>query len=69
VPAYGYNFVGLNSTTIASKDKLQHGKATILFEFAYDGGLLGKDGMAMFFVDDKNTGCLLRGGPQKRKER
>jgi arylsulfatase len=56
VPAYDYNFVGLNSTTVASKEKLQPGKATIRLEFAYDGNGVGKGGLATIFVNDKKVG-------------
>ncbi len=56
VPAYDYNFLGLNSTTIAGKATLKPGKATIRFEFAYDGGGVGKGGKATLFVDDKKVG-------------
>jgi arylsulfatase len=56
VPAYDYNFVGLNSTTIAGKEKLKPGKATIRFEFAYDGGGVGKGGKATLFVNNEQVG-------------
>jgi hypothetical protein len=49
VPAYDYNFLGLESTTIAA------GKATIRFEFDYDGGGLGKGGDGTLFVNDKQV--------------
>ncbi|NLC70585.1 MAG: arylsulfatase [Desulfuromonadaceae bacterium] len=55
VPAYDYNFLGLESTTVAGKAKLQPGKATIRFEFAYDGGGLGKGGMATLYVNDQKV--------------
>jgi len=56
VPAYDYNFLGLERTTIAGKEKLKPGKATVRFEFAYDGGGLGKGGKATLFVNDKKVG-------------
>lgn len=43
-PAYTYNFLGLNITTISSPEVLQPGKATLVFDFAYDGGGVGKGG-------------------------
>jgi arylsulfatase len=52
VPAYDYNFLGLTRTTIAAKEPLKPGKATIRFEFAYDGGGLAKGGMGTLFVND-----------------
>jgi arylsulfatase len=56
VPAYEYNFLGLKSTTIAGTEKLQPGKATIRFEFAYDGGGLGKGGTGTLYVNDTKVG-------------
>jgi arylsulfatase A-like enzyme len=55
IPAYDYNFLGLQRFTVASKEKLKPGKATIRFEFAYDGGGLGKGGMGTLFVNDKKV--------------
>jgi arylsulfatase A-like enzyme len=56
VPAYDYNFLGLNSTTIAATDTLKPGKSTIRLVFAYDGGGVGKGGMATLYVNDKKVG-------------
>jgi arylsulfatase A-like enzyme len=56
VPAYDYNFLGLERTTVAGTEKLKPGKAKIKFEFAYDGGGVGKGGMATLFVNDKKVG-------------
>jgi hypothetical protein len=53
VPAYDYNFLGLQRFTIAAKEKLKPGKSTIRFEFAYDGGGLAKGGTGTIFVNDK----------------
>jgi arylsulfatase len=53
VPAYDYNFLGLERTTIAGTEKLKPGKATVRFEFAYDGGGLGKGGTGTLYVNDK----------------
>jgi arylsulfatase len=55
VPAYDYNFLGLERTTIAAADPLQPGKATIRFEFAYDGGGLAKGGEGTLYVNDKKV--------------
>ena len=55
VPAYDYNFLGLNRTTIAAKEPLAPGKATIRFEFTYDGGGLAKGGDCTLFVNDKKV--------------
>ncbi len=56
VPAYDYNFLGLERTTVAGTEKLKPGKAKIKFEFAYDGGGVGKGGQATLFVNDKKVG-------------
>ncbi len=55
VPAYDYNFLGLTSTTISGTDVLKPGKATIRFEFAYDGGGLAKGGMGTLYVNGKKV--------------
>jgi len=56
VPAYDYNFVGLQRTTVESNKKLESGKSTIRFEFAYDGGGMGKGGMGTLFINDEKVG-------------
>jgi len=43
-PTYTYNWLGLERYTVSAKQALPAGKATIRFEFAYDGGGLGKGG-------------------------
>ena len=53
MPAYDYNFLGLQRFTVAATDKLKPGKSTIRFEFAYDGDGLGKGGMGTLYVNDK----------------
>ena len=50
-PAYDYNFLGLTHTTIASSKALPPGKATIKFDFAYDGGGMGKGGNGTLYVN------------------
>jgi arylsulfatase A-like enzyme len=55
VPAYDYNFLGLERFTIAATDKLKPGKSTIRFEFAYDGGGLGKGGGGTLFVNGQKV--------------
>jgi len=57
VPAYDYNFVGLQRTTVESSKKLEPGKSTIRFEFAYDGGGMGKGGMGTLFINDEKVGA------------
>jgi arylsulfatase len=55
VPAYDYNFLGMQRSTIAAKKPLAAGKATIRFEFAYDGGGLGKGGTGTLLVNDEQV--------------
>ncbi|MGO9019607.1 MAG: arylsulfatase [Syntrophobacteraceae bacterium] len=54
-PTYTYNWLGLQRYTVAAKQTLPPGKATIRFEFAYDGGGIGKGGMGTIFVNGKNV--------------
>ena len=56
VPAYHYNFLNLQRFTIAADRPLPTGKATIRFEFAYDGGGLGKGGTGTLYVNDRTVG-------------
>ena len=50
-PSYTYNFLGLQRFTVAAKQPVAAGKVTIRFEFAYDGGGLGKGGKGTLFVN------------------
>jgi arylsulfatase A-like enzyme len=54
-PTYTYNFLGLKRFTVASKTALPGGKATIRFEFAYDGGGLGKGGVGTILVNGQKV--------------
>jgi len=54
-PTYSYNFLGLKRFTIAAKNPVSAGKAKIGFEFAYDGGGLGKGGTGTLFVNGKKV--------------
>ena len=56
VPAYDYNFLGLQHFTVAASKPLAPGKATLRFEFAYDGGGLGKGGLGTLYVNDEKVG-------------
>ncbi len=56
MPAYDYNFLGLQRFTIASSKKLPEGKSTIKFDFAYDGGGLAKGGMGTLYVNGEKVG-------------
>lgn len=50
-PAFTYNFLGLNTTTIASTQTLSPGKHTLVFDFKYDGGGPGRGGVGTITVD------------------
>ncbi len=54
-PTYTYNWLGLQRYTVAATQALPAGKATIRFEFAYDGGGLGKGGTGTLFVNAKKV--------------
>lgn len=58
VPAYDYNFLGLQRFTIKSAKKLPEGKSTIKLEFAYDGGPkdMGKGGDATIYLNGEQVG-------------
>jgi arylsulfatase len=55
IPAYDYNFLGLMRSSISATKPLAAGKATIRFDFAYDGGGLGKGGTGTLFVNDEQV--------------
>jgi len=55
-PTYTYNFLGLKRYTIAGTQPVPAGKAAIRFEFAYDGGGIGKGGTGTIFVNGKRIG-------------
>src|SRR5262249_57837292 len=55
-PTYTYNWLGLQRYTVGAAQPLPPGKATIRFEFAYDGGGLGKGGKATILVNGKQVG-------------
>lgn len=56
VPGYHYNFLGLEQFAVVATGKLPAGKSTLRFEFAYDGGGLGKGGTGTLFINDKKAG-------------
>jgi arylsulfatase len=56
VPAYDYNFLGLQRTSIVSPRKLSPGKAELRLQFAYDGGGPAKGGQATLFVNGEKVG-------------
>ncbi len=54
-PTYTYNWLGLQRYTVAGTQTVAAGKATIRFEFAYDGGRPGSGGMGTIFIDGKQV--------------
>jgi len=54
-PAYDYNFLGMERSTIAATQPLAPGKATIEFDFAYDGGGMGKGGTGALLVNGQKV--------------
>ena len=54
-PAYTYNFLGLSRYTVEAPEPLPAGPATVVLDFAYDGGGLGKGGKATLLVNGKSV--------------
>jgi arylsulfatase len=54
-PTYTYNWLGLQQETVAATQALPAGKATIRFEFVYDGGGPGKGGVGTIFVNGQQV--------------
>lgn len=54
-PIYAYNYLGMNTTKVASSKKVPAGKATIRFEFTYDGGGLAKGGTGVILVNGEKV--------------
>lgn len=54
-PSYTYNWLGLYRYTVAAQQALPAGKVNLRFEFAYDGGGVGKGGMGTLFVNGKKV--------------
>jgi len=55
-PIYHYNFLGKNRFTVAATKPLAPGKATVVFNFAYDGGGAGKGGLGTLFINGEKVG-------------
>ena len=53
IPMYTYNWLGLNRYRIAAAAAVPAGKATLRFQFAYDGGEPGRGGTGTIFVNQK----------------
>ena len=56
VPAYCYNFFGLQSFKVYGAERLSPGEHQVRMEFKYDGGGLGKGGEVTLYVDGKQAG-------------
>jgi hypothetical protein len=54
-PIYTYNFLGLKRFSVSAPQAVPAGKATIRFDFAYDGGGLGKGGTGTISVNGKKV--------------
>jgi arylsulfatase A-like enzyme len=54
-PTYTYNWLGLKEYTLASTQALPPGKATIRYDFVYDGGGGGKGGTGTLFVNGQKV--------------
>lgn len=54
-PAYTYNFLGLSRYTVESPEALPGGPATVVLDFAYDGGGMGKGGQTRLLVNGKEV--------------
>ncbi|MBI3462722.1 MAG: arylsulfatase, partial [Planctomycetes bacterium] len=50
-PIYCYNYLGLERYSVTAAQAVPAGKATIRFDFAYDGGGRGKGGAAAISVN------------------
>ncbi len=54
-PAFTYNFLGLESTSITSVKALGTGKYTLVYDFKYDGGGPGKGGVGTITVNGEKV--------------
>ncbi len=54
-PAFTYNWLGLKQFTVAAREPLPAGKATLRFEFVYDGGGVGKGGTGTLLINGKKA--------------
>jgi hypothetical protein len=50
-PIYAYNYLGLKTYKVAASKALPAGKVTLRYEFAYEGGGLGKGGTGTIFMN------------------
>jgi hypothetical protein len=57
LPAFTYNYFGSEYTTITAAEPVPGGAATVAIEFDYDGGGLGKGGLARLLLDGRQVGA------------
>ncbi|PJE09889.1 arylsulfatase [Mycobacterium sp.] len=57
LPAFTYNYFGSEYTTITAAEPVPAGAATVAIEFDYDGGGLGKGGLARLLLDGRQVGA------------
>ncbi|WP_187175292.1 arylsulfatase [Algoriphagus sp. AK58] len=55
-PTFSYNFLGLQTTTLASNQTLKPGRYTLVYDFKYDGGGPGKGGVGTFLINGEKAG-------------
>lgn len=55
-PTFHYNWIGRERYTITVAEPLPKGACTIEFDFAYDGGGMGKGGTGTLTVNGKKVG-------------
>ncbi|MCI0332345.1 MAG: arylsulfatase [Planctomycetes bacterium] len=55
-PTFDYSYVGLEHYVIISSGPLPKGKCSVRFDFAYDGGGVGKGGTGTLSVNGKKVG-------------
>jgi hypothetical protein len=52
---FDYNFLNITHYEIAAKTAVTPGKHTVVFDFKYDGGGIGKGGIGTISVDGKQV--------------
>jgi arylsulfatase len=54
-PAFSYNYLGMESTEIIASEALKPGNYKLVYDFKYDGGGMGKGGLATISVNGKKV--------------
>ncbi len=54
-PAFAYNYLGLNTTTITAPNVLAPGKHKVTYDFTYEGRGAGKGGIGTISVDGQQV--------------